>query len=62
MPTIIGEGIPLVSPRQRLVPLELLSTREYDDGVVRLHYAVARKAPRKRGSKKAARGAAKRKT
>ena len=42
MPTIIGEGIPLVAPRHRLVPLELVASDPYDDGVVRLHYAVGR--------------------
>lgn len=40
IPVFIGEGIPLVAPRHRSVPLELLSTRQFDDGVVRLHYAV----------------------
>jgi dihydrofolate reductase len=42
IPTFIGEGIPLIKPRHRLVPLKLLSTREYPDGVVRLHYEVER--------------------
>lgn len=41
IPTFIGEGIPLVAPRHRLVPLRLLSIRRFSDGVVRLHYAVA---------------------
>jgi dihydrofolate reductase len=40
IPTFIGEGIPLFRPRPRSVPLELLSTRAYSDGVVRLHYSV----------------------
>jgi len=43
IPTLIGEGIPLIAPRHRLVPLKLLSTRGFPDGVVRLHYAVRRK-------------------
>jgi dihydrofolate reductase len=42
IPTLIGEGIPLVAPRHRDVPLRLRSTRKYPDGVVRLRYAVTR--------------------
>jgi dihydrofolate reductase len=42
IPTVIGEGIPLLQPRHRSVELRLLSTRAYRDGVVRLHYAVRR--------------------
>ena len=42
VPMFIGEGIPLVQPRHRTVPLQLLTTQAYSDGVVRLHYAVAR--------------------
>lgn len=44
IPKFIGEGIPLVAPRHRLVPLKLRSTRRYPDGVVRLHYLVQRQA------------------
>ena len=40
VPTIIGDGIPLVSRRHRLVPLRLKEIRRFPDGVVRLHYAV----------------------
>ncbi len=40
VPTLIGEGIPLIAPRHRMVPLKLHSTRRYRDGVVRLRYAV----------------------
>ena len=40
IPTFIGEGIPLIAPRHRTVPLKLLSTKKYSDGVVKLHYAV----------------------
>jgi dihydrofolate reductase len=43
IPILIGEGIPLVAPRHRSVPLKLLSTRKYPDGVVHLHYRVAEK-------------------
>ncbi len=42
MPVFIGEGIPLVAPRHRDVPLRLRSTRKYPDGVVRLRYTVMR--------------------
>jgi len=40
IPVFIGEGIPLMQPRHRSVPLTLLSSRRYADGVVRLHYQV----------------------
>ena len=40
IPVMIGEGIPLVAPRHRNVLLELISTRSFSDGVVRLNYAV----------------------
>lgn len=43
IPTMIGEGIPLVAPRHRTVPLKLLSCKKFSDGVVRLHYRVKRK-------------------
>jgi len=42
IPVFIGRGIPLIAPRHRDMPLRLLSTRKYPDGVVRLRYAVAR--------------------
>jgi dihydrofolate reductase len=49
VPTFIGEGIPLIAPRHRTVPLALRSCRHYSDGVVRLHYEVSRRgAVRKR--------------
>ena len=41
IPLFIGEGIPLIHPRHRDVPLKLLKTRTYSDGVIRLHYRVA---------------------
>ena len=51
IPTFIGEGIPLMAPRHRTVPLKLVSIKKFSDGVVRLHYEVARdrkkRAPRK---------------
>jgi dihydrofolate reductase len=51
IPTMIGEGIPLVAPRHRLVPMKLLRSKRYSDGVVGLHYEVIKakaKAPRQR--------------
>jgi dihydrofolate reductase len=40
IPKFIGEGIPLIAPRHRTVPLKLLACNKFTDGVVRLHYAV----------------------
>ena len=40
VPTFIGEGIPLIAPRHREVPLRLLSVQQFPDGVVQLHYDV----------------------
>jgi len=40
IPIFIGEGIPLIQPRHRTVKLDLLSSRRFADGVVRLHYRV----------------------
>jgi len=42
IPTLIGEGIPLVAPGHRDVALRLRSAKKYPDGVVRLRYEVAR--------------------
>ena len=42
IPVFIGEGIPLVAPRHRDVPLHLRSSKKYLDGVVRLRYQVTR--------------------
>jgi dihydrofolate reductase len=42
IPTLIGEGIPLIAPRHRDVELRLLSAKDYPDGVVRLRYEVPR--------------------
>jgi dihydrofolate reductase len=55
IPTFIGEGIPLMAPRHRTVPLKLVSVKKFSDGVVRLHYAVKRekkKAAKIRSGKK----------
>jgi dihydrofolate reductase len=42
VPILIGTGIPLLSPRHRATRLDLVSSRSFSDGVVRLHYAVVR--------------------
>ena len=52
IPIFIGDGIPLVQPRHRSIPLELLSTKTWPDGVVRLHYAVQIQPASKKASKK----------
>jgi dihydrofolate reductase len=53
IPVFIGEGIPLIAPRHRTLPLKLLSLKKYSDGVVRLHYKVseARRSGRARKRK-----------
>jgi dihydrofolate reductase len=40
MPVFIGEGIPLVAPRHRDIPLRLRACQKYPDGVVRLRYQI----------------------
>jgi dihydrofolate reductase len=40
IPILIGEGIPLIKPQHRSVPLKLLSAKKFPDGVVRLNYRV----------------------
>jgi dihydrofolate reductase len=40
IPTFIGEGIPLIAPGRRTVPLKLISSTKFTDGVVKQHYAV----------------------
>ncbi|HEY8187943.1 MAG TPA: dihydrofolate reductase family protein [Pyrinomonadaceae bacterium] len=52
IPRFIGQGIPLIAPKNRDVPLKLLSVRDYPDGVVRLHYAVERLIKKKDEKKK----------
>lgn len=47
IPIFIGEGIPLVAPRHRFLPLKLLSCKGFSDGVVKLHYSVARRSSSK---------------
>src|SRR5262245_16081584 len=38
IPTLIGEGVPLIAPARRTVPLTLHAVKQWEDGVVRLHY------------------------
>jgi dihydrofolate reductase len=40
VPVLIGEGIPLIAPRRRTIPLELISSKSFEDGVVELNYRV----------------------
>jgi dihydrofolate reductase len=54
IPIFIGEGIPLIQPRHRNVPLTLLSTKTFPDGVVHLHYSVQKTATPEGASIKAA--------
>ena len=48
IPILIGDGIPLIKPQHRSIPLKLLSTKKFSDGVVQLHYRV----PKQRRSPK----------
>ena len=54
IPVFIGKGIPLVAPRHRDLPLRLLASKKYRDGVVRLRYAVARPRGRSRKARSSA--------
>jgi dihydrofolate reductase len=40
IPILIGEGIPLIQPRHCSIPLKLLSSKAFPDGVVELNYQV----------------------
>ena len=42
LPIFIGEGIPLLAPKYREVPLRSLGVQQFPDGVVQLHYEVRR--------------------
>jgi dihydrofolate reductase len=42
IPILIGEGIPLIQARHRSIPLKLLSSKAFPDGVVELNYRVKR--------------------
>jgi dihydrofolate reductase len=48
IPVLIGEGIPLIAPRHRDVPLGLKAVRSFPDGVVQVHYEVKKKPKRKK--------------
>jgi dihydrofolate reductase len=43
VPIFIGEGIPLIAPRHRAVPLTLRSVKAFPDGVVQVHYDLRTK-------------------
>ena len=40
IPIFIGEGIALIKPQHRSIPLKLLSCKKFPDGVVHLNYRV----------------------
>lgn len=42
IPVFIGGGIPLIAPRHWDIPLSLISSKRYPDGVVGLKYEVGR--------------------
>jgi dihydrofolate reductase len=42
IPTFIGEGIPLIAPARRTMPLKLITCAKFTDGVVKLHYGVSK--------------------
>jgi dihydrofolate reductase len=42
VPVLIGEGIPLIAPRHRLIRLKLLSSKKFPDGVVTSRYQTLR--------------------
>jgi len=44
IPKFIGEGIPLVAPAHRDVPLRLITCAKFTDGVVKLHYTVGKES------------------
>ena len=44
VPVFIGDGIPLIAPRLRHMPLNLQSVERFEDGVVQLHYRVQNSA------------------
>ena len=46
IPILIGDGIPLIPRRHRELQLDLISSHQYKDGVIRLHYLVGTSKPR----------------
>lgn len=45
IPVLLGEGIGLIAPRHRHVPLQLDSSKSFPDGVVRVEYSVSSRVP-----------------
>jgi dihydrofolate reductase len=43
VPVFIGDGIPLIARKHRHVPLELVSSERFDDGLVQIRYRVVRR-------------------
>jgi dihydrofolate reductase len=41
VPVFIGDGIPLLARRHRRLPLELLSSERFEDGLVQNRYRVS---------------------
>ena len=52
VPTFIGDGIPLIAPKHRDVPLRWRGAKSFPDGVVQLHYEVPRTRATSRRSRK----------
>ena len=46
VPVLIGEGIPLIHPRHRFVPVKLQTVKRFPDGVVHLLYSVPKESRR----------------
>jgi dihydrofolate reductase len=44
-PVFIGDGVPLIARRHRHVPLELISSERFEDGLVQLRYRVIGSRP-----------------
>src|SRR5262249_39063364 len=40
VPVLIGDGIPLIARRHRYVPMDLVSSTPFDDGLVQMHYHI----------------------
>jgi len=57
VPVFIGEGIPLIAPRHRDVPLKLRSVTPFPDGVVQIHYDIrTRRGPTLKQESRSSRG------
>ena len=42
VPILIGDGLPLLAPQHRAVPLRVLDVRSFPDGVIQLRYEIVR--------------------